>query len=99
MFRAEEAGCVFHGGSGCSVSVFRHVDGIMLMLFRRGMASFAGRDIAKLKAAKNGKFKYMAEKEMLERAAPFSPYRYVSVITSYTASLVDILSDLSELTM
>lgn len=37
-----------------------------------------GRDINKLKAkGGNGKFKYMPEKEMLELAAKFSPYRYV----------------------
>ncbi|KAI1940867.1 3-methyladenine DNA glycosylase [Ophidiomyces ophidiicola] len=41
---------------------------------QRGMAAFVGRDVAKLKA-KGGKFKYMAEKEMVEIAAPFSPYR------------------------
>ena len=36
-----------------------------------------GRDINKLKAkGGNGKFKYMPEKEMLELAANFSPYRY-----------------------
>ena len=43
---------------------------------RRGMAAFVGRDVNKLKA-KGGKWKYMSEKEMLEIAAPFSPYRYV----------------------
>ncbi|TPX20010.1 3-methyladenine DNA glycosylase [Coccidioides immitis] len=42
---------------------------------QRGMAAFVGRDIAKLKAKGGGKFKYMAEKEMLEIAAPFAPYR------------------------
>lgn len=35
-----------------------------------------GRDVSKLKA-KGGKFKYMSEKEMLDLAARFSPYRYV----------------------
>lgn len=35
-----------------------------------------GRDVAKLKA-KGGKWKYMSEKEMLDIAAKFSPYRSV----------------------
>jgi len=41
---------------------------------QRGMAAFVGRDIAKLKS-KGGKFKYMSEKDMLEMAEPFKPYR------------------------
>ena len=36
-----------------------------------------GRDVNKLKAKGGGKFKYMSEKEMLELAAKFAPYRYV----------------------
>ncbi|KKZ61198.1 DNA-3-methyladenine glycosylase II [[Emmonsia] crescens] len=42
---------------------------------QRGMAAFVGRDVSKLKAKGGGKFKYMSEKEMVEIAAPFSPYR------------------------
>ncbi|OAL70708.1 DNA-3-methyladenine glycosylase [Trichophyton violaceum] len=42
---------------------------------QRGMAAFAGRDVSKLKAKSGGKFKYMSEKDMIEIAAPFSPYR------------------------
>lgn len=43
---------------------------------QRGMAAFAGRDVSKLKAKGGGnKWKYMTEKEMVEMAAPFSPYR------------------------
>lgn len=42
---------------------------------RRGMAAFMGRDVSKLKAKGGGKFKYMSEKEMVDIAAPFSPYR------------------------
>lgn len=34
-----------------------------------------GRDVNKLKAKGGGKFKYMAEKEMLELASKFAPYR------------------------
>lgn len=44
---------------------------------QRGMAAFVGRDIAKLKASKAGKWKYMSEKEMEEIAARFAPYRSV----------------------
>ncbi|KAK8048956.1 HhH-GPD superfamily base excision DNA repair protein [Apiospora phragmitis] len=44
---------------------------------QRGMAAFVGRDIAKLKASKGGKWKYMSEKEMEEIAARFTPYRSV----------------------
>ncbi|KAG5303929.1 DNA-3-methyladenine glycosylase [Histoplasma capsulatum G186AR] len=42
---------------------------------QRGMAAFMGRDVSKLKAKGGGKFKYMSEKEMVDIAAPFSPYR------------------------
>ena len=41
---------------------------------QRGMAAFAGRDVAKLKA-KGGKWKYMSEKDMVENAEKFRPYR------------------------
>lgn len=41
------------------------------------MAAYVGRDVNKLKAKGGGKFKYMSEKDMLEIAAPFSPYRFV----------------------
>jgi hypothetical protein len=46
-------------------------------LSRRGMATYMGRDISKLKA-KGGKWKYMTESEMLSLASRFSPYRYVT---------------------
>lgn len=36
-----------------------------------------GKDVNKLKAKGGGKFKYMAEKDMLDLAAKFAPYRYV----------------------
>jgi DNA-3-methyladenine glycosylase II len=39
------------------------------------MATFLGRDVSKLKGKGGGKFKYMSEKDMLDTAAPFSPYR------------------------
>lgn len=41
---------------------------------QRGMAAFAGRDVAKLRS-KGGKWKYMSEKEMLEISDKFAPYR------------------------
>ncbi|GES62640.1 DNA-3-methyladenine glycosylase [Aspergillus terreus] len=42
---------------------------------QRGCAAFMGKDVSKLKAKGGGKFKYMAEKDMLELAARFAPYR------------------------
>jgi DNA-3-methyladenine glycosylase II len=43
---------------------------------QRGMASYVGRDVAKLKN-KGGKWKYMSEEEMLKIANKFAPFRYV----------------------
>ncbi|KAL5363657.1 DNA glycosylase [Aspergillus floccosus] len=43
---------------------------------QRGCAAFMGKDVSKLKAKGGGKFKYMAEKDMLELAAKFAPYRH-----------------------
>lgn len=40
------------------------------------MASFAGKDVKKLKAKGGGKWKYMSESDMLAQAEPFAPYRY-----------------------
>jgi DNA-3-methyladenine glycosylase II len=42
---------------------------------QRGMAAFFGKDVKKLKAKGGGKWKYMSEQDMLERSAPFAPYR------------------------
>ncbi|KAJ5787264.1 hypothetical protein N7457_002254 [Penicillium paradoxum] len=42
---------------------------------QRGCAAFMGRDVSKLKGKGGGKFKYMAEKDMLELGAKFAPYR------------------------
>ena len=36
-----------------------------------------GKDVSKMKAKGGGKWKYMSEKEMLEIAAKFAPYRCV----------------------
>jgi DNA-3-methyladenine glycosylase II len=49
---------------------------MMLTFTRRGCAAFVGRDVSKLKGKGGGKFKYMSEKDMLELAAKFAPYRY-----------------------
>lgn len=43
---------------------------------QRGMAAYKGRDVKKLKTSgKGGKWKYMSEKEMVEVAEAFRPYR------------------------
>ncbi|GKZ21881.1 3-methyladenine DNA glycosylase [Aspergillus brasiliensis] len=42
---------------------------------QRGCAVFVGKDVNKLKGKGGGKFKYMPEKDMLELAAKFAPYR------------------------
>lgn len=42
---------------------------------QRGMAAFVGRDVAKLKSSKAGKFKYMNEADMKELSDKFKPYR------------------------
>ena len=42
---------------------------------QRGMAAFVGRDVNKLKNGKGGKWKYMGEKEMIEIAESYRPYR------------------------
>lgn len=47
----------------------------LLISSRRGCAAFMGRDVNKLKGKGGGKFKYMSEKDMLELAAKFAPYR------------------------
>ncbi|KAL3468273.1 DNA glycosylase [Aspergillus heterothallicus] len=54
---------------------------------QRGCAAFSGRDVSKLKA-KGGKFKYMSEKDMLELAAKFAPYR--SLFMWYMWRVVDV---------
>ncbi|KAF7563013.1 hypothetical protein G7046_g1104 [Stylonectria norvegica] len=42
---------------------------------QRGMAAFVGRDVAKLKSSKGGKWKYMSEQDMTELSDKFAPYR------------------------
>ncbi|KAF2740691.1 DNA glycosylase [Polyplosphaeria fusca] len=56
---------------------------------QRGMAHYAGKDVSKLKA-KGGKWKYMSEKEMLDGAAKFSPYRSLFMWYMWRIEDVDI---------
>ncbi|OQO02833.1 hypothetical protein B0A48_11116 [Cryoendolithus antarcticus] len=42
---------------------------------QRGMASYVGKDVKKLKAKGGGKWKYMTEQDMIETAERFRPYR------------------------
>ncbi|OIW23472.1 DNA glycosylase [Coniochaeta ligniaria NRRL 30616] len=60
---------------------------------QRGMAAFVGRDVAKLKASKGGKWKYMGEKEMEEIAERFRPYR--SLFMWYMWRVEDTPTDVS----
>jgi hypothetical protein len=46
------------------------------------MATYVGKDVGKMKAKGGGKWKYMPEKDMLEIAAKFAPYRYVIYISN-----------------
>lgn len=57
---------------------------------QRGMAILAGRDVNKLKFSKPGKagkWKYMAEEEMIKLAEVYSPYR--SLLSWYLWRLAD----------
>ncbi|KAF2421502.1 DNA glycosylase [Tothia fuscella] len=42
---------------------------------QRGMATYMGKDVSKLKAKGGGKWKYMSEEDMLKHSEKFSPYR------------------------
>ncbi|KAJ6085825.1 hypothetical protein N7486_010106 [Penicillium sp. IBT 16267x] len=57
---------------------------------QRGCAAFVGRDISKLKGKGGGKFKYMAEKDMLELAAKFAPYRSLFMWYMWRIENVDV---------
>ncbi|KAJ5179756.1 DNA glycosylase [Penicillium capsulatum] len=57
---------------------------------QRGCAVFAGRDVSKLKGKGGGKFKYMSEKDMLEMAAKFAPYRSVFMWYMWRIENVDV---------
>lgn len=56
---------------------------------QRGMATYIGKDVSKLKN-KGGKWKYMTEKEMLDGAARFSPYRSLFMWYMWRISDVDV---------
>ncbi|THC87955.1 hypothetical protein EYZ11_012598 [Aspergillus tanneri] len=55
---------------------------------QRGCAAFTGKDVNKLRAKGGGKFKYMAEKDMLELAAKFAPYRTEPTYPYYPVFIV-----------
>ncbi|KAK3942241.1 putative gpd superfamily base excision dna repair protein [Diplogelasinospora grovesii] len=57
---------------------------------QRGMAAFVGRDVAKLKTNKGGKWKYMTEKEMEEIAERFRPYRTIFMWYMWRVEETDI---------
>ena len=42
---------------------------------QRGMASYLGKDVSKLKAKGGGKWKYLSEQDMLQHSEKFAPYR------------------------
>jgi len=56
---------------------------------QRGMAAYKGRDVSKLKA-KGGKWKYMSEKDMLEIAESFRPYRSLFMWYMWRIEDVDV---------
>ncbi|GAQ37356.1 DNA-3-methyladenine glycosylase [Aspergillus niger] len=61
---------------------------------QRGCAVFVGKDVNKLKGKGGGKFKYMPEKDMLELAAKFAPYRslfmwYMWRVTDVNIAVLD----------
>ncbi|KAI1639621.1 DNA glycosylase [Biscogniauxia mediterranea] len=57
---------------------------------QRGMAAFEGRDVARLKSSKGGKFKYMSEREMEEIAARFAPYRSLFMWYMWRVEATDV---------
>ena len=57
---------------------------------QRGMAAFFGKDVKKLKAKGGGKWKYMSEQDMLDKSAPFSPYRSLFMWYMWRVEDVDV---------
>ncbi|KAJ5673949.1 hypothetical protein N7462_009388 [Penicillium macrosclerotiorum] len=57
---------------------------------QRGCAAFVGKDVSKLKGKGGGKFKYMPEKDMLELASKFAPYRTLFMWYMWRIEDVDI---------
>ncbi|KIW31370.1 uncharacterized protein PV07_03023 [Cladophialophora immunda] len=57
---------------------------------QRGMAAFYGKDVKKLKAKGGGKWKYMSEQDMVEKSAPFAPYRSLFMWYMWRVEDVDV---------
>ena len=57
---------------------------------QRGMAAFFGKDVKKLKAKGGGKWKYMSEQDMLDKSAPFTPYRSLFMWYMWRVEDVDV---------
>lgn len=57
---------------------------------QRGMAAYLGKDVSKLKAKGGGKWKYMSEREMLETAERFRPYRSLFMWYMWRIESVDV---------
>ena len=57
---------------------------------QRGMAAFFGKDVKKLKAKGGGKWKYMSEQDMLDKSAPFAPYRSLFMWYMWRVEDVDV---------
>ncbi|KAI9729919.1 MAG: 3-methyladenine DNA glycosylase [Claussenomyces sp. TS43310] len=57
---------------------------------QRGMAALLGKDVSKLKAKGGGKWKYMSEKDMLEMAEKFAPYRSIFMWYMWRVEEVDV---------
>jgi DNA-3-methyladenine glycosylase II len=58
---------------------------------QRGVAAYCGRDVKRLKTSGKGKEKYISEREMVEVAGRFRPYRWVSLFFSFFSSLSPFL--------
>jgi DNA-3-methyladenine glycosylase II len=57
---------------------------------QRGMASFMGKDVGKLKTNGRGKWKYLSEKDMLEASEKFRPYRSLFMWYMWRVEDVDV---------
>ncbi|KAL9001205.1 MAG: hypothetical protein Q9169_000389 [Polycauliona sp. 2 TL-2023] len=57
---------------------------------QRGMATFLGKNVQKLKAKKGGKWKYLSESDMLQHSAKFAPYRSLFMWYMWRVEDVDV---------
>ncbi|EXJ59019.1 DNA-3-methyladenine glycosylase II [Cladophialophora yegresii CBS 114405] len=57
---------------------------------QRGMAAFFGKDVKKLKVKGGGKWKYMSEQDMLDKSAPYAPYRSLFMWYMWRVEDVDV---------